>query len=332
MNTSFQQTARVAVMSMLLVAIMASTVPAALALDIWPFNKGGGDSAEPTSAEDIKNETLGTTDKEAKKRAEKEEKAKKRAEKMAASKAEKDRKAAEYKEKMAAKKTKERAEEKAKAAAKNGEAPPAETPPAEATSGPPAETPSQTVAPPATAGADGVQPRVFIKSPVSDQVDSLKVDEPVKDPGYSPEKDYQAIDDPSNPLGITTSAQKLDHSADLIDKQRYVEATKMLTPLKEWLVDATEVHINLYKTLKEIPSAQVQSELEKQLALQFAVLRDKAFFQLGLVAIGQKDYNLAIKHLSRVVQSQPRSPMGAKAYEVLQTIGFTERVQLRDGK
>lgn len=324
--------AQTALITALLVTMLGASVPSAYALDIWPFNKGSGDSAEPTSAEDIKNETLGTTEKEAKRRAEKEEKAKKRAEKMAASKAEKERKAAEYKEKMSAKKAKERADEKAKEAAKNGTEPPAETTADAPPSGPPAEVPSQTVAPPAAAGADGVQPRVFIKSPVSEQVDSLQVDEPVKAPGYSPEKDYQAIDDPGNPLGITISAQKLDHSADLIDKQRYAEATKMLTPLKEWLVDATEVHINLYKTLKEIPSAQVQSELEKQLALQFAVLRDKAFFQLGLVAIGQKDYNLAIKNLSRVVQSQPRSPMGAKAYEVLQTIGFTERVQLRDGK
>lgn len=176
------------------------------------------------------------------------------------------------------------------------------------------------------------KPQVQLKSPLTDEMNNLKVEDPVEDLKLPPEKTFVAVDDPANPLGITVSAQKLNESARLISNKNYQQASDMLHPLKEWLIDATEVHINLHKTLKGIPSAQVQAELEKQLALQFALLRDKAFFQLGMLAIAENDYNEAIKNLSKVIQSQPRSPMGAKAYDMLQKIGFTEKIQLKEGQ
>jgi len=175
-------------------------------------------------------------------------------------------------------------------------------------------------------------PQVQVKSPLTEELNGLKVEDPVESPTMPLDKTFVAIDDPKNPLGITVSAQKLNDSAQLIGQKKYKEAEKILTPLKDWLVDATESHINLHKTLKSIPSAQVQGELEKQLALQFALLRDKAFFQLGMLYIGESDYPNAIKNLSRVIESQPRSPMGAEAYEVLEKIGFTEKIQLHEDK
>lgn len=175
-------------------------------------------------------------------------------------------------------------------------------------------------------------PKVQVQSPLSDEVNGLKVEDPIDSPNLPPDKTFVAVDDPKNPLGITVSAQKLNECAHLISQRKYNEAKVVLGPLKDWLVDATEAHINLHKTLKTIPSAQVQAELEKQLALQFALLRDKAFFQLGMLGIGQENYSEAVKNLSRVIQSQPRSPMGAQAYEMLQKIGFTEKMQLREEK
>lgn len=198
------------------------------------------------------------------------------------------------------------------------------TEPAKTSASPEYASPGKTNPPPAAI------PKVQVKSPLTDEVNGLKVEDPVISPELPPEKHYVTVDDPQNPLGITISAQKLNDSAQLISEKKYKEAEKTLLPLKDWLVDATEAHINLHKTLKAIPSAQVQAELEKQLALQFALLRDKAFFQMGMLAIGQEDFPNAIKNLSKVIQSQPRSAMGAQAYEVLQKIGFTERIQLKE--
>lgn len=203
--------------------------------------------------------------------------------------------------------------------------------PAATQAAPTQPAPSPSVSPEPSPASSGL-PQVQLQSPISDEANNLKVEDPIESTDLPPDKTFVAIDDPTNPLGITVSARNLNDCATLITQKKYKEASVKLSPLKDWLVDATEAHMNLYKTLKSIPSAQVQAELEKQLALQFALLRDKAFFQLGMLAIGQNDYNNGVRHLSKVIQSQPRSPMGAQAYEVLQKIGFTEKIQIKEDK
>ncbi len=208
--------------------------------------------------------------------------------------------------------------------------------PAEKQSAPPQNTQSQASDVSTSQEQDSSSsPKVEVQSPLSDELNTnsdLKVENPIESKNLPPDKTYVAVDDPKNPLGITVSAEKLNNSAQYIAQGKYKDAEKILNPLKTWLISATETHINLHNSLKDISSAQVQAELEKQLALQFALLRDKAIFQLGMVAVGQKDYPTAIKNLSMVIQSQPDSEMGAEAYNVLQKIGFTEKLQLRGEK
>lgn len=173
--------------------------------------------------------------------------------------------------------------------------------------------------------------KVQVVSPLTkDDSYGLTVADPSISPDAPPTKVLVTVDDPKNPLGITQSADKLNKISSLIEAKKYAEAKAQLEPLMQWLIDSTEAHINLNKTLSKIPSARVQSELEKQLALQFAMLRDKAFFNRALIAIGENKPSESVKHLSRVVQSQPRSPIGLKSYEMLQSIGFTEKIQLQE--
>ena len=173
--------------------------------------------------------------------------------------------------------------------------------------------------------------KVKVMSPMSSETEKagLIVEDPINtnDPNAK-QKVYVTVDDPKNPLGITKSAEQLNKVSSLIEAKKYTEAKALIEPLMNWLVDATEAHINLNKTLSKIPSAKVQAELEKQLALQFAIMRDKAFFNRAMIALGENKPSEAVKNLSRVVQSQPRSAMGLKAYELLQNIGFTEKIEL----
>lgn len=138
------------------------------------------------------------------------------------------------------------------------------------------------------------------------------------------------LDNPNNPLGFADALSKLNHVGDLIDKKEFVQAKVQLTPLRQWLVDSTEAHIGLYKALNSVSSAKAQAELEKQLALQFALLRDRAMFQMGTISVQEKNYKSAVKDLTEVIKSQPRSEMGLKSYSMLQEIGFTEKLQIAD--
>jgi hypothetical protein len=157
---------------------------------------------------------------------------------------------------------------------------------------------------------------------------NAKIEAPEVDPENPPVVDHPKLDDPKNPLGLSDAANRLKNVITLIDANRASEAKASLVPLRQWLVDSTEAHINLYKTLNTVPSARAQAELEKQLALEFAKLRDRSLLELGKVYIAEKDYLKAVKELTEVVKSQPRSQLGIRSYELLQEIGFTEKLQL----
>jgi hypothetical protein len=157
---------------------------------------------------------------------------------------------------------------------------------------------------------------------------NAKVDDPQIDEANPPKLDHPKLDDPNNPLGFTEAEIRLKKYITLIDAHRYAEARAGLLQLRQWLIDLTEAHIGLYKTLNQVPSARGQAELEKELALQFAQLRDRAMVEAARLHIAEKDYTRAVKELTDVVKSQPRTRLGLHSYELLQEIGFTEKLQL----
>lgn len=161
-------------------------------------------------------------------------------------------------------------------------------------------------------------------------LNNAKIEDPQIDPNRPP-KTTLRLDNPANPLGYADAVNQIKKVDDLIKDKRLTEARAVLIPLRQWLVDCTEAHINLYNTLNKLPSARSQAELEKQLALEFAMLRDRAMFELGLLYVEEKEHKKAVKELVEVIKSQPRSKVGILAYELLQEIGFTEKIQLDVG-
>lgn len=157
---------------------------------------------------------------------------------------------------------------------------------------------------------------------------NAKIEPPQVDGENPPVLSHPKLDDPSNPLGFADAENKLKRLITLIDAKRYLEAKPGLIQIRQSLVDLTEAHIGLYKTLNQLPSAKGQAELEKELALQFAQLRDRAMMELARIYIAEKDYGRAVKELTEVVKSQPKSRVGLRSYEMLQEIGFTEKLQL----
>lgn len=171
---------------------------------------------------------------------------------------------------------------------------------------------------------DMKRPTLLTQPPLT----NAKIEEPQVDTVNPPILNHPRLDDPTNPLGFADAENKLKKYVILIDGHRYLEAKPGLTQLRQGLVDLTEAHIGLYKTLNQVPSARGQAELEKELALQFAQLRDRAMLEMAKIYVSEKDYPRAVKELTDVVKSQPRSKMGLRSYELLQEIGFTEKLQL----
>lgn len=175
------------------------------------------------------------------------------------------------------------------------------------------------------------EPRSFVQHPPllnQPPLTNAKIDEPQVDTSNPPPMGHPKLDDPTNPLGFTEAETKLRRYITLVDAKRFEEAKPGLVQLRQFLVDLTEAHIGLYKTLNQLPSARGQAELEKELALEFAQLRDRAMMETAKVYISERDYPRAVKELTEVVKSQPKSKLGLRSYEILQEIGFTEKLQL----
>ena len=134
----------------------------------------------------------------------------------------------------------------------------------------------------------------------------------------------------SNPIGLVYAEDSINKAIVLMQKNRFVEAKSIVEPLYDWLEEATECHTNLYKVLKDIDTAKVQADLERELALKSAILRDSASYQLSLLYIEENDLKKATPKLVDIVRSQPKTQLGFSAYQVLQQIGFTYKMQLTE--
>lgn len=134
--------------------------------------------------------------------------------------------------------------------------------------------------------------------------------------------------DPKNKLGLAYPFVQLEKSKELLKVKNFAGAKVIVQPLSEWLTTLTESHIQLFKKLNGIDTAKNQAQVEKRLALDSALLRDKAYYQLALIYLGENNEKEAIKYFIEVIKSQPKTELGMKSYEILQQIGFTEKVRL----
>jgi hypothetical protein len=177
-----------------------------------------------------------------------------------------------------------------------------------------------------SAGTNGKRPSLLTPTPLG----TALIDEPQVSPTDPPRIVFKRIDDPNNALGLTAARNRLKSAQNLIASKQTASGQAALESLKDWLVTATEAHIDLYKTLNRLPSARVQGEFEKQLALEFAKLRDQTLFELSRLYLQQGKKDQAVKLLVAVVQSQTRSQVGLDAYKLLQDMGFTEALQITE--
>ncbi len=145
-----------------------------------------------------------------------------------------------------------------------------------------------------------------------------------------PKQKIMPILDPKNQLSLVYSEAMINKTYDLIRKNKLDDAKATIEPTYTWLNDATEFHTGLYKVLKDIDTAQTQADLERDLALKYAILRDKAGYQLALLYIEDNKPKEAVKKLVDIVRSQPTTKLGFESYQVLQEIGFTYKAQLKE--
>lgn len=92
----------------------------------------------------------------------------------------------------------------------------------------------------------------------------------------------------------------------------------------KWLDSATTSHFTLFKAYsKDIEDTRV-SQIERQLSLDFAKLRDRAILNLGKLYMKLGYKKKAVTEFVKVVKSDPDAEVSTEAYKLLIEIGFSK--------
>jgi len=140
-------------------------------------------------------------------------------------------------------------------------------------------------------------------------------------------KPYIATDDVKNQIGPAYAESMVQKIESNIKNNNYSQAKQQLAEISQWVSDATEYHTDLFKTLKKLDKADAQANIERDLAIKFATMRDKILFLQAQVQVHNGDKKTAVDNLVEVVKSQPSSDLGFKAYNLIKTIGFSYGVE-----
>jgi len=140
-------------------------------------------------------------------------------------------------------------------------------------------------------------------------------------------KPYIITDDIKNQIGTAYAENMVAKIETNIKNNNYSQAKQQLEGFSQWVSDATELHTDLFKTLKKLDKAEEQANIERDLAIKFATMRDKVLFLQAQVEIHNGDKKTAVDNLVEVVKSQPSSDLGFKAYNLIKTTGFSYGVE-----
>ncbi len=136
-------------------------------------------------------------------------------------------------------------------------------------------------------------------------------------------------EDISNELGLIYSAKKLEEANTLIKENKFQEAEALISSVKEWLTEATEMHYSIYQLYgkQDKPVTLEYAKVEKAHAIDFGQLRDQSYYLLAKVYIAQNKFKDAAKLLVLIVKSEPNSGLGRESYKLLQDIKFSDRIK-----
>jgi hypothetical protein len=98
-----------------------------------------------------------------------------------------------------------------------------------------------------------------------------------------------------------------------------------IAALSEWLQDVADAHWRMYKAFEKTDATKAQANKEKDIALKFSALKNRAKLLKADLLIKQNRYPEALGPLVEIVTAEPTSPTGQDAYKRLIDMGFSEQ-------
>ncbi len=131
-------------------------------------------------------------------------------------------------------------------------------------------------------------------------------------------------------VNVKSAEMQINQVEAAVNAGQLKEAEVMVAKLRPLLSEFTELHSQLYESLKDDAAATITAENEKKQTIEFAKLRDKANYLAGVISMKQGNNREAVKHFVLVVQSQRTTGLGEKAYKSLRELGFSPKLSIAD--
>ncbi len=147
---------------------------------------------------------------------------------------------------------------------------------------------------------------------------------------FSTSFSFAAQDNSQIVISLKTAGLQVDQAEALYNSGQFKETESIIAKLRPLLSESTELHSQLYESIKDDSGALATAEIEKRQTIEFAKLRDKANYLAGLASMKQGNNLEAVKHFVLVVQSQRTTGLGEKAYNALRDLGFSPKLSIKD--
>lgn len=128
------------------------------------------------------------------------------------------------------------------------------------------------------------------------------------------------------PLTAEEARIKIEELSNRLAVSRPGEVKENIFNLCEWLQECADAHWKMYLSFDKLPGTKVQAKQEKETAVKFSRLKNRARLLKADVYIKENRYPEALGPLVEIVTSEPTSDLGQAAYKRLTDMGFSDQI------
>jgi hypothetical protein len=128
------------------------------------------------------------------------------------------------------------------------------------------------------------------------------------------------------PISLEEARIRLEDLSNRLAVVRPDDIKDSIYALSEWLQDVADAHWRMYKAFEKCDATKAHAAKEKEIALRFSALKNRAKLLKADLFIKQSRYPEALGPLVEIVTAEPSSQTGQDAYKRLVEMGFSEAV------
>jgi len=128
------------------------------------------------------------------------------------------------------------------------------------------------------------------------------------------------------PLSSLDAKNKIEELSNRLAVSNPDQVKDGIFAVSEWLQDVADAHWKMYKAFEKSETTQLQAKSERETALEFSRLKNRAKLLKADLFIKMNRYPEALGPLVDIVVAEPKSETGQAAYKRLIDMGFSKQI------